>query len=91
LNPNRWLDASSKTDASNMLCTQGEPDLQFFRNPCHRLQKERRAMELSPETAATPLQANDDRRERSSRPADLAYQVVTIVAMILLLGTICAF
>jgi hypothetical protein len=48
-------------------------------------------MTLSPPTAATPLQADADRKKAPIQPADVAYQMVTIAAMLLLLGTICAF
>lgn len=48
-------------------------------------------MQLSPQSAPIPLELNADRKEGSRQPADVAYQMVTIVAMLLLLGTLCAF
>jgi hypothetical protein len=48
-------------------------------------------MQLSPQSAATPLRVNVNRKEDASRPADLVYQTVTIVAMLLLLGSLWVF
>lgn len=48
-------------------------------------------MQLSPHSAPIPLELNADRKEGSHKRADFAYQMVTIAAMLLLLGTLCAF
>jgi hypothetical protein len=48
-------------------------------------------MQLSPQSAPIPLEANADRKVGFRQRADVAYQMVTIAAMLLLLGTLCAF
>ncbi|MDR3726300.1 MAG: hypothetical protein P4K86_04570 [Terracidiphilus sp.] len=48
-------------------------------------------MQLSPQSAPTPLQVNGDQSEGSSRRADFVYQTVTVVAMLLLLCSLWIF
>lgn len=48
-------------------------------------------MQLSPQSAPIPLELNADGKEGSRQRGDIAYQMVTIAAMLLLLGTLCAF
>jgi len=69
----------------------GEPERKLFRNPCQRPQKGRRAMQLFPHSAPIPLEMNADRKDSSRQRADLAYQMVTVAAMLLLLGSLWVF
>jgi hypothetical protein len=48
-------------------------------------------MQLSSQSAPTPLRVNVNRKEDANRPADFVYQTVTIVAMLLLLCSLWVF
>jgi hypothetical protein len=53
--------------------------------------KGRPAMRVSPEAASTPVYAQTAPREGSRRPADLAYQAVTVAAILMVLASLWAF
>ena len=48
-------------------------------------------MQSSPQSASTSLPVQASRMDRSSQPADIVYQTVTIAAMLLLLGSLWLF
>ena len=48
-------------------------------------------MQLSPQSAPIPLEANADRTDGVGSQADFVYQAVTVVAMLLLLGSLWVF
>ena len=48
-------------------------------------------MQTSPQSAFSPLQSASDRTNSSQRSEDLVYQAMTIVAILMLLGSVWVF
>lgn len=68
-----------------------EPGTQVNRTSCRKAEKGRRKMQTSPQSASTSLPELTGVLANSQRQRDLAYQAMTIAAMLVLLCSLWAF